>query len=441
MSEASHLLIPPLPCSSVLLSLRLLPFLPLLYVPVFFNSHQNSSDRASSELLSGCFKGFQQGRPLREEYTTIFNMTELKGYTISKCMIRASGGISWNLGIHHAFNDWDIDGLASLMASVDTDHLALMMELLGMMPRKIALGGRYSRDFFNRYGDLRHIRRLRFWPLNKVLMEKYEFSEQDANDMADFLVPILDFVPEKRPTAAQCLLHPWISARPRLVAPSLASFQTQPTDGHIPEEKGERHTNGDSEKDESETFEERENDEKKAYENLERDQREAIEKREKVEREAMEKRDKDEIEGFDKRDKDEREAIKKEKDEGVAFEKREKTQREAIKEEKDESQAFEQRKKDQREAIKKEKDENQAFEKREKDQRETIKKEKDESEAFEKREKDQREEIKKREKVEREAMEMCMGNIAIDGALKMPMKNPQQPSTRPAKATGVSSSR
>ncbi|KAE8719037.1 SRSF protein kinase 1 [Hibiscus syriacus] len=105
----------------------------------------------------------------------------------------------------------------------DEDHLALMMELLGMMPRKIALGGRYSRDFFNRYGDLRHIRRLRFWPLNKVLVEKYEFSEQDANEMTDFLVPILDFVPENRPTAAQCLLHPWINAGPRLLESSRSS--------------------------------------------------------------------------------------------------------------------------------------------------------------------------------------------------------------------------
>ncbi|KAL5209946.1 hypothetical protein ABZP36_005569 [Zizania latifolia] len=96
----------------------------------------------------------------------------------------------------------------------DEDHLALMMELLGMMPRKIALGGRYSREFFNRYGDLRHIRRLRFWPLNKVLKDKYRFSERDSNDMADFLVPILDFVPEKRPTAAQLLQHPWLDAGP-----------------------------------------------------------------------------------------------------------------------------------------------------------------------------------------------------------------------------------
>lgn len=95
---------------------------------------------------------------------------------------------------------------------------------------QIALGGRYSRDFFNRYGDLRHIRRLRFWPLNKVLMEKYEFSEKDATDMTDFLVPILDFVPEKRPTAAQCLLHPWINSGPCRLEPSLPSTQNQAAD-------------------------------------------------------------------------------------------------------------------------------------------------------------------------------------------------------------------
>ncbi|XP_041994030.1 SRSF protein kinase 1-like [Salvia splendens] len=102
----------------------------------------------------------------------------------------------------------------------DEDHLALMMELLGMLPRKVALGGRYSRDFFNRFGDLRHIRRLRVWPLVKVLSEKYEFREQDASEMADFLIQILDFVPEKRLTAAQCLNHPWISGGPRQLAPS-----------------------------------------------------------------------------------------------------------------------------------------------------------------------------------------------------------------------------
>ncbi|XP_022958325.1 serine/threonine-protein kinase SRPK-like isoform X2 [Cucurbita moschata] len=112
----------------------------------------------------------------------------------------------------------------------DEDHFALMMELLGVMPRKIALGGRYSRDYFNKYGELRHIRQLRFWPLNKVLTEKYDFSEQDANDMADFLVPLLDFAPEKRPTAAQCLSHPWLSSVPRILESSGSTRQNQPKD-------------------------------------------------------------------------------------------------------------------------------------------------------------------------------------------------------------------
>eukprot|EP00250_Pteridium_aquilinum_P028109 c36598_g1_i1 orf=230-1912(+) len=105
----------------------------------------------------------------------------------------------------------------------DEDHLALMMELLGRVPKKIALGGRYSRDFFNRHGDLRHIRRLRDWPLDRVLVEKYEFSQQDAKELSDFLLPMLDFVPEKRPTASQCLLHPWVNVGLHAQEPTLPS--------------------------------------------------------------------------------------------------------------------------------------------------------------------------------------------------------------------------
>ena len=94
----------------------------------------------------------------------------------------------------------------------DEDHLALMMELVGRMPKKIATGGKYSRDFFTRNGELRHIRSLKFWPVEKVLMEKYGFSEEDATGMAEFVMPMLDFAPEKRLTAAELLKHPWLAS-------------------------------------------------------------------------------------------------------------------------------------------------------------------------------------------------------------------------------------
>ncbi|KAK6924580.1 Protein kinase domain [Dillenia turbinata] len=95
--------------------------------------------------------------------------------------------------------------------SEDEDHLALMMELLGKMPRKIAIGGTRSKDYFDRHGDLKRIRRLKFWPLDRLLVEKYKFSESDACEFSEFLCPLFDFAPEKRPTAQQCLQHPWMN--------------------------------------------------------------------------------------------------------------------------------------------------------------------------------------------------------------------------------------
>ena len=42
------------------------------------------------------------------------------------------------------------------------------------------------------------------------MMQKYDWSRKDAEELADFLTPMLDYVPEKRATAAECLKHPWL---------------------------------------------------------------------------------------------------------------------------------------------------------------------------------------------------------------------------------------
>eukprot|EP01050_Picozoa_sp_SAG11_P011380 SAG11_NODE_1203_length_5535_cov_13.559235_1_plen_43_part_00 len=38
-----------------------------------------------------------------------------------------------------------------------------------------------------------------------VLAEKYDFTLEDAHATAAFTLPLLDFVPDRRATAAQCL--------------------------------------------------------------------------------------------------------------------------------------------------------------------------------------------------------------------------------------------
>ena len=59
-------------------------------------------------------------------------------------------------------------------------------------------------------GELRHITKLKPWSLYGVLLEKYQWAERDAADLADFLFPMLEYDPVRRATADQCLLHPWL---------------------------------------------------------------------------------------------------------------------------------------------------------------------------------------------------------------------------------------
>ncbi|XP_063701587.1 SRSF protein kinase 3 [Culicoides brevitarsis] len=94
--------------------------------------------------------------------------------------------------------------------SRDDDHIAHIIELLGPIPKHIALGGRLSSYVFNRKGELLFITGLKPWGLVEVLTEKYEWPMKEAEEFAAFLRPMLEYDPAKRATAAECLQHPWL---------------------------------------------------------------------------------------------------------------------------------------------------------------------------------------------------------------------------------------
>ncbi|KAF9599000.1 hypothetical protein IFM89_033345 [Coptis chinensis] len=57
-------------------------------------SHLDTVLEKLKDILDGIGQNIFQ-----REYVTLFNMTKLKGSTISKCILRATKGVSWNLGI------------------------------------------------------------------------------------------------------------------------------------------------------------------------------------------------------------------------------------------------------------------------------------------------------------------------------------------------------
>ena len=92
----------------------------------------------------------------------------------------------------------------------DEDHLAMFQELLGKMPKRIALEGKFAKTFFDKRGNLKHIKQLKFWPIQDVLTEKYHFPPQEAKEVAKFMTPLLDFDPKTRATALEALQSDWL---------------------------------------------------------------------------------------------------------------------------------------------------------------------------------------------------------------------------------------
>ncbi|KAI9742745.1 MAG: serine/threonine protein kinase, CMGC group [Claussenomyces sp. TS43310] len=107
--------------------------------------------------------------------------------------------------------DYLFDPQSGTKYGKDDDHIAQIIELLGTFPKSLCLSGKWSQEIFNRKGELRNIHRLRHWALPDVLKEKYHFKEQDAKAVSEFLLPMLELVPEKRANAGGMAAHKWLA--------------------------------------------------------------------------------------------------------------------------------------------------------------------------------------------------------------------------------------
>eukprot|EP01022_Parablepharisma_sp_SALTPOND_P026610 TRINITY_DN64482_c1_g1_i1.p1 TRINITY_DN64482_c1_g1~~TRINITY_DN64482_c1_g1_i1.p1 ORF type:complete len:696 (-),score=98.02 TRINITY_DN64482_c1_g1_i1:131-2218(-) len=112
----------------------------------------------------------------------------------------------------------------------DDDHLAqVLLERVNKLDDRIVgedaegfclsrqkLQGMYGRQslrqkFFDRKGCLRRIQGFHFWSLKRLLMEKYMIKEEEAKPLADFLLPMLEWYPDRRATAQDMLSHYWLN--------------------------------------------------------------------------------------------------------------------------------------------------------------------------------------------------------------------------------------
>eukprot|EP00347_Sterkiella_histriomuscorum_P011240 403373209 len=108
------------------------------------------------------------------------------------------------------------------------DHLALITELLGECKnKKLLLQGtrsdvsfirhvfyEYLQRFYDKNGKLKNIKKLKYWSLRDVLIEKYRLRDFEATALADFLNKMLKWDPKDRATAQEMMNHHWLKMMP-----------------------------------------------------------------------------------------------------------------------------------------------------------------------------------------------------------------------------------
>lgn len=116
----------------------------------------------------------------------------------------------WELATgDYLFNPQDLRGRATL----DETHIATIIETCGPIPKELIKLGDFAPNFFTPNGQLRNITGLQPRCLAAVLMNKYNWSSNDARQFAAFLQPMLHPDPRKRSSALNATMHAWLEDR------------------------------------------------------------------------------------------------------------------------------------------------------------------------------------------------------------------------------------
>ena len=127
----------------------------------------------------------------------------------------------WSLGCmtfelatrHHLFDpvlpDPDVEETSKNRDLFDAVQLSMMEYVLGTIPRDWAKNGKFYPELYNRHGGLIATYKKQLPCLYNLLI-KYGLTEQDAEELTEFLKPLLSIIPKNRPSAEKILESPWL---------------------------------------------------------------------------------------------------------------------------------------------------------------------------------------------------------------------------------------
>lgn len=92
----------------------------------------------------------------------------------------------------------------------EEDHVAFIIELIGHPKLSWLKDCKRYRKYFTTRGKMKRIFKHKIWKLEAVLKDKYWFKDEEAEQLADFLMQALQWKNEDRKSAQEMLRHPWL---------------------------------------------------------------------------------------------------------------------------------------------------------------------------------------------------------------------------------------
>ena len=95
--------------------------------------------------------------------------------------------------------------------SLNENHILKFIEILGYIPKQIIMKIKNPKIYFDMLEKFNKFKTIKKTSIKNILIEKYNFKSNEAQALHDFLTKMLEYFPNKRPSARNLLSHQWLN--------------------------------------------------------------------------------------------------------------------------------------------------------------------------------------------------------------------------------------
>ena len=85
-----------------------------------------------------------------------------------------------------------------------------MYEILGKMPKNLTENCDFSDIYFDTKGRILKYKKFDQVPMRDILYTEFNYSEEESDEIEEFLLTMLEYDPKKRYSAEECLNNKWL---------------------------------------------------------------------------------------------------------------------------------------------------------------------------------------------------------------------------------------